>query len=214
MITITPISESALVCQLPAPATLDNQRKLWAFAEALTQFDEIAEVVVGMNNVTIFSKIMQNPTALASNMKKLWAQTDGRHRQGKHVKIPVHYGGQYGEDLSEVARFHHTTVEQIVRLHSETVYTVYMIGFQPGFPYLGGLPETLHTPRRATPRTLVPAGSVGIGGSQTGVYPFASPGGWQLIGRTTLPLFDQQNSPPTLLQAGDTVQFIAERVEL
>ena len=88
-----------------------------------------------------------------------------------------------------------------------------MMGFQPGFPYLGGLPENLHTPRRATPRTEVPAGSVGIGGSQTGMYPFASPGGWQIIGRTSVALFDAQKQPPTLLAAGDRVRFRAERIE-
>ena len=89
-----------------------------------------------------------------------------------------------------------------------------MMGFQPGFPYLGGLPEHLHTPRRAEPRTEVPAGSVGIGGSQTGVYPFTSPGGWQLIGRTDIALFQTASYPPTLLLAGDTVRFVAEEVRL
>lgn len=99
-------------------------------------------------------------------------------------------------------------------MHSESIYTVYMIGFQPGFPYLGGLPKCLHTPRRATPRTVVPAGSVGIGGAQTGIYPFASPGGWQLIGHTKLALFDKNQAQPTLLQAGDTVKFVVEGIEL
>ena len=99
-------------------------------------------------------------------------------------------------------------------MHSEPIYTVYMIGFQPGFPYLGGLPESLHTPRRAVPRTLVPAGSVGIGGAQTGIYPFSSPGGWQLIGHTKQALFDKNQAKPTLLQAGDTVKFVVEGIEL
>lgn len=89
-----------------------------------------------------------------------------------------------------------------------------MMGFQPGFPYLGGLPENLHTPRRSQPRTKVPAGSVGIGGSQTGVYPFTSPGGWQLIGRTEMPLFNIEKTPPVLLQAGDNVRFVAESIHL
>lgn len=89
-----------------------------------------------------------------------------------------------------------------------------MIGFQPGFPYLNGLPQNLHTPRRNVPRTKVPAGSVGIGGRQTGIYPFTSPGGWQLLGRTELPLFDIQHNPPTLLTAGDNVRFVAESITL
>lgn len=214
MISIIPISESALVCRLPPPATLENQKRLWAFADTLRDQDKISEVVIGMNNLTLFCTASQDPILLAEQVKRLWRQTRANHYQGKHIEIPVRYGGRYGEDLAEVARFHHTTPEQIVRLHSQMRYIVYMIGFQPGFPYLGGLPEALHTPRHSTPRTSVPAGSVGIGGSQTGIYPFASPGGWQLIGHTDLALFNRHLSPPTLLQAGDTVQFVVEAMEL
>lgn len=96
-------------------------------------------------------------------------------------------------------------------MHSQAEYLVYFLGFQPGFAYLGGLPQQLHTPRRAEPRLKIEAGSVGIGGSQTGVYPAASPGGWQIIGRTTLALFNPRQNPPTALQAGDIVRFVIER---
>ena len=92
-----------------------------------------------------------------------YTHLDVYKRQGRHIEIPVIYGGELGQDLSEVAKLHNTTPKKIVQMHSDPIYTVYMIGFQPGFPYLGGLPECLHTPRRATPRTVVPAGSVGIG---------------------------------------------------
>src|SRR5438105_1640976 len=105
------------------------------------------------------------------------------------VAIPVCYGGDYGPDLDQVARQHGLSADDVVRLHTGATYRVYMLGFAPGFAYLGGLPEALATPRRAEPRTVVPAGSVGIGGSQTGIYPLASPGGWQLIGRTPVRLF-------------------------
>jgi inhibitor of KinA len=125
----------------------------------------------------------------------------------RRVEIPVCYGGAFGPDLEEVARLHAMSADDVVRLHSGATYRVYMLGFAPGFAYLGGLPETIATPRRAEPRTSVPAGSVGIGGSQTGVYPLASPGGWQLIGRTPLKLFDASREPPTLLAAGDIVTF-------
>ncbi len=125
------------------------------------------------------------------------------------VVIPVCYGGEYGPDLQDVAAAHGTSPAAIVDAHTAGRYTVAMLGFLPGFPYLDGLDAALHTPRRATPRTSVPAGSVGIGGVSTGVYPFASPGGWQIIGRTPVALFAPGRTPPTLLQAGDQVRFVA-----
>jgi inhibitor of KinA len=123
------------------------------------------------------------------------------------VDIPVCYGGVFGPDLEEVARRHGLTPDEVIRLHSDATYSVYMLGFAPGFAYLGGLAPEIATPRRDEPRTSVPAGSVGIGGSQTGVYPLATPGGWQLIGRTPLRLFDATRTPPTLLAVGDQVRF-------
>lgn len=125
----------------------------------------------------------------------------------KVVEIPVCYGGEYGPDIEYVARSHKLTIEEVVTLHSEPKYLIYMVGFTPGFPFLGGLPEVLHTPRLETPRTLVPEGSVGIANNQTGVYPIASPGGWQLIGRTPLKLFSSERENPILYQAGDKIRF-------
>ena len=123
------------------------------------------------------------------------------------VEIPVCYGGEFGPDLEHVAKLHGMTPAQVVQLHSSADYTVYFLGFAPGFAYLGGLPEALATPRMEVPRTRVPQGSVGIGGSQTGVYPFSTPGGWRLIGRTPLLLFRPQRAPMNLLQIGDHVRF-------
>jgi KipI family sensor histidine kinase inhibitor len=124
------------------------------------------------------------------------------------VEIPVMYGGEAGPDLAEVAAMAGVDDQAVVDLHAGADYVVYMLGFMPGFPYLGGLPARIATPRLATPRTLVPAGSVGIAGAQTGIYPTASPGGWRLIGRTPVRLFDPRRSPPTLLEAGDHVRFV------
>lgn len=213
-IEIIPISESALACVLPSPAALPKQQRLWAFADAVQALPETEEAVTGMNNLTVFVRADTDLQAFSDGLYALWSQTEAVKRKGRRVRIPVVYGGEFGEDLAEVAAFHQTSAEEIVRRHTEPVYTVFMMGFQPGFPYLGGLPENLHTPRRAVPRIKVPAGSVGIGGSQTGVYPFASPGGWQIIGRTEAPLFQISANPPTLLAAGDTVQFVAERIWL
>jgi inhibitor of KinA len=125
------------------------------------------------------------------------------------VEIPVLYGGGFGPDIDFVARHNHLTVPDVIRIHSSQTYQIYMIGFTPGFPFLGGLPEKLHTPRLETPRPLVPAGSVGIANNQTGVYPVDSPGGWRLIGRTPVTLFHPSKKDPFLYRAGDGIRFIA-----
>jgi inhibitor of KinA len=123
------------------------------------------------------------------------------------VEIPVCYGGALGPDIDDVARQHDITSREVIDLHASGDYLVYMVGFMPGFAYLGGLSPRLATPRRQTPRTAVPAGSVGIGGEQTGVYPLVSPGGWNLIGRTPLRIFDIDRAEATLLATGDRVRF-------
>jgi KipI family sensor histidine kinase inhibitor len=123
------------------------------------------------------------------------------------VEIPVCYGGEHGPDLEFVAASHELTVEEVIELHTQPDYRIYMVGFTPGFPFLGGLSEKLHTPRLETPRTRVPQGSVGIANAQTGIYPIASPGGWQLIGRTPLRLFAPERPNPFLYQAGDYLRF-------
>jgi inhibitor of KinA len=123
------------------------------------------------------------------------------------VTIPVCYGGEFGPDLERVAQAAGLTAQQAVELHSGAEYRVQMMGFAPGFPYLSGLPERLATPRLAKPRLAVPAGSVGIGGSQTGVYPIQTPGGWNIIGQTAVKLFDPAAENPFLLSPGDIVRF-------
>jgi len=125
------------------------------------------------------------------------------------VVIPVCYDSEFGPDLADVAQHAGLSVEEVIRLHTSPTYLVYFLGFTPGFAYLGGLPEPLHTPRLATPRISVAAGSVGIAGSQTGIYPVDSPGGWRLIGRTPLRMFDPNVAPPTRLQPGDRMCFAA-----
>lgn len=127
--------------------------------------------------------------------------------QAREVEIPVCYGGEYGPDLAEVAERNGLSADEVVRIHCSGEYRVYLIGFAPGFPYLGGMSERIAAPRRSSPRLKIPAGSVGIAGRQTGVYPIETPGGWQLIGRTPIPLFLPDADPPSLLQAGDVVRF-------
>jgi KipI family sensor histidine kinase inhibitor len=127
----------------------------------------------------------------------------------RNVQVPVHYGGDHGPDLATVAADLGMSEAAVVELHAGATYTVAMVGFQPGFPYLLGLPDRLHRPRRASIRNCVPAGSVAIAGAQAGIYPSDSPGGWHLLGRTSLRLFDPAANPPALLQPGDRVHFVA-----
>jgi KipI family sensor histidine kinase inhibitor len=146
---------------------------------------------------------------LQSRVRELWL--DSEHQmvpEGRLFEIPVRYGGEFGPDLDDVAALHGLRPERVIGLHSEPEYFVFFLGFSPGFAYLGGLPRGLATPRLAVPRTRVPAGSVGIGGNQTGIYPLASPGGWRIIGRTDLRLFDTSAEPPALLRAGDRLRFV------
>jgi KipI family sensor histidine kinase inhibitor len=165
-----------------------------------------------MNTLSVYT---QDLTARQLLQLQYFLQTISHDSQfikkfdGRHIEIPVRYGGGYGPDLLDLAQQKNMTVRELVERHTAPIYTVYFMGFQPGFPYLGGLSPELYSPRHAVPRLQVPAGSVGIGGEQTGIYPFASPGGWQLLGRTELPLFNLKNEQPTLLQAGDTLSFVA-----
>ncbi len=126
----------------------------------------------------------------------------------RRLDIPVCYDPEFALDLTSVADAHDLHADDVVRLHSNANYVVQMIGFSPGFPYLAGLPPSLHTPRRASPRIQVPAGSVAIGGEQAGIYSCKSPGGWNVIGRTPVQLFDPQRDPPCLLRTGDVIRFV------
>ncbi len=126
-----------------------------------------------------------------------------------NINVPVCYGGDYGPDLSWVAAYNGISEEEVIKIHTQSLYTVYMLGFTPGFCYLGGLQSQISCPRKETPRMIVPAGSVGIAGTQTGIYPIESPGGWQIIGKTPLLLFRPWHQHPFLMEAGNTVQFYA-----
>lgn len=212
---IYPFGDSALVCEAPAPATLACQQRIWALAEAARDWPDVVEVVPGMNNLTIvFDPVRVDLEARAVDLSAAWDQAVGVEARTREIEIGVRYGGEDGPDLRAVAEYTGLTVEEVVRRHASAQYIVFFVGFQPGFAYLGGLDPALHMPRRAVPRVAVPVGSVGIGGAQTGIYPAASPGGWQLIGRTPSQLFDPTRDRPTLLEPGDRVRFtIAEIVQ-
>ena len=124
------------------------------------------------------------------------------------VEVPTVYGGEFGPDLSFVASHNHLSEDEVISIHSGTDYLVYMLGFIPGFTYLGGMDPRIATPRLSSPRTLIPAGSVGIAGEQTGTYPSDSPGGWQIIGRTPVTMYDMSKAQAALLKAGDYVRYV------
>jgi inhibitor of KinA len=148
------------------------------------------------------------PADLMARITEIAAQAGGDHLPSHRLlTVPVFYGGEYGPDLDWVADHLRLTPEEVIRLHAETIYRVYMIGFTPGYPYLGELPAALAVPRRNTPRTRVPKGSVGIAQRQTGIYAAESPGGWQIIGWTPIELFDPDRRLPSLLEMGDEVKF-------
>lgn len=129
--------------------------------------------------------------------------------EAKVYIIPVYYGGEYGPDLENVATTKKLSIKEVIQVHTAVDYRIYMLGFTPGFPYLGGMDESIATPRLTKPRTKIHAGSVGIAGKQTGIYPIDSPGGWQIIGRTPLKLFDINRKEPILLEAGNYIRFEA-----
>lgn len=132
----------------------------------------------------------------------------GSAQRKRVFEIPVCYGGEFGPDIENIAAHADLSVEDVIRIHSSGEYLIYMLGFLPGFCYLGGLDERIHTPRLANPRVKIPAGSVGIGGSQTGIYPLDSPGGWQLMGLTPVKTYDPDRETPILLEAGDYIRFV------
>lgn len=163
-----------------------------AFASLLVLYDP---VVIGYEEISgTLRAICENPTSVSERKSFLYT-------------IPVCYGDEFGEDLEDVAAHAGMSADEVVRCHSERTYLIYMLGFLPGFPYLGGLDPAIVCPRLASPRQKIEAGSVGIGGEQTGVYPLASPGGWRLIGRTPVKLYDPNRAEPIFYSPGDSVKF-------
>lgn len=206
------LGERAVVLELEPPVSLESQQRIWGLNQRLQSYASVLEVIPGMNNITLILRDPQQSALDAiERLQRWWEESEAQLPESRQVEIPVIYGGESGPDLAAVAEHAELTPRQVVELHSSSDYVVFFIGFQPGFPYLGGLDPRLHMPRRAEPRVAVPAGSVGIGGSQTGVYPLASPGGWQLIGQTRTALFDPLQQPPTLLRPGDRVRFVPQQ---
>lgn len=170
----------------------------------------VNELIPAYATLTVcFDPMRHDAAALAARLQSLLRGIGAPDpMKGRRVELPVCYEGEHAPDIEELAQHAGLSVAEVVRRHSETDYRVFFLGFSPGFPYLGGLDPALAMPRRDTPRLAVPPGSVAIGGAQTGVYPQRSPGGWRLIGRTPVRLFDPSREPACLLSPGDRLRFV------
>ncbi|RZK81824.1 MAG: 5-oxoprolinase subunit PxpB [Pedobacter sp.] len=174
-------------------------------------FEGFVEYVPAYTTITIYYQpfIVGYDELLEMVIEMLAEESSDAEQERVLIEIPVLYGGKYGVDLHSVAKHNRLTIEEVVAIHSGAEYLVYMIGFAPGFPYMGGLDERIAAPRKTSPSAKILSGSVGIAGMQTGIYPMETPGGWQIIGRTPLKLFDVERDNPSLLKAGNLVRFKA-----
>lgn len=221
---IFPLSENALTVDFGNRIDVTLNRQVLVLAEAIDRqpFAGLAELVPAYGSLTVFYDVWtvrkDNPTfptawaAMQAKVETYLADCknysfDDKIVSPRIIKLPVCYNLESGWDWDDVCRHTGLSREEVIRRHTAATYRVYMMGFLPGFAYLGGLDETIAVPRKAQPRTQVEAGSVGIAGQQTGVYPLNSPGGWQIIGKTSVKLFDKTAPNPVLLQAGDQVRF-------
>lgn len=208
------LGSCALLCDAPAPLGIAWQRRIWALAARAETWPGVMEVMPGMNNLMlVFDPLVVTAGSIKADILKLWPYCEWDCEAGKTLEIAVVYGGEKGMDLEYVARHSDLSIDEVVRLHTTAVYTVFFLGAYPGFGYLDGLHPKLCTPRRQEPRLQVPAGSVGIGGAQAGVIPSMFPSGWQIIGNAQDVFFDVTKNPPALLAPGDKIKFRVERIE-
>ena len=219
-LTILPLGDTAIIINFEnkIDETL-NRKVLYLFHKLKKKsFPFVKDIVPAYSSITIFYDllIMNNKNTLnkfslrnfTDQIKNLIEEDiEISSLPSRNIKIPVCYSPKYAPDLDYIAKEKNLTTDEIVRLHTAKKYRVYMIGFLPGFAYMGEVDERIAFPRKAQPRTIVEAGSVGIAGSQTGIYPLDSPGGWQVIGKTPIKIFDKEKDDPVLLQPGDEIEF-------
>ncbi|HEX8333467.1 MAG TPA: 5-oxoprolinase subunit PxpB [Segetibacter sp.] len=216
--TISPLGDSALTVTFGSSIDEETNLKVLSLFRLLKQqdFTEIIDVIPAYASLTIvynvyeiYLNIKRSPfNYMCDKVEKLTESLQiQKLSTSKVVEIPVCYNPSFGTDLPEMSKNKQVLIEEIVQIHTSTTYHVYMIGFLPGFSYMGTVDEKIATPRKAVPDLKIPAGSVGIAGEQTGIYPFDSPGGWNIIGRTPLKLFNAKADSPCLLQPGDKVRF-------
>ena len=211
-VKILPEGDSAILIEFPKVISPEINGKITSLAHLLKE-----QQIVGVMDMTpAFCSLLVHYDPRVITYGKLLNRVnkimklnlDTKAKTKKIYEIPVCYGGEYGPDLEFVAKNAGISVEEVIKIHSSKDYLIYMLGFLPGFSYLGGLDEKIHTPRLANPRIKIPAGSVGIGGAQTGIYPLESPGGWQLLGKTPVKTYNPDREIPILFEAGDYIRFV------
>lgn len=211
MIRIAPAGDAALVMEFPQRIDPAINARAIALAEALQGRcgTAIRDAVVGYATLTVyFDPLAVDGVWMEAEMRDAAGELeDLPEAAGTLLDVPVCYGGDLGPDLADVAAFGGCAPEEVIALHAQTQYRVYMVGFVPGFAYMATVDSRIAAPRRSTPRTAVPMGSVAIAGGQTGIYPAVTPGGWNIIGRTPLKPYDPARRNPFLFRAGDTVRF-------
>lgn len=206
-----PISEDCMLIQFDL--RIENKmhlelKKLLKFLE--TPLDGVKEIVPGLDSIAVFyDPMVVTYESLGAQISQLSVNSETVDTKSKHWTIPVCYDMQFGIDLELVAENSKLGVDEVVKMHTSTTYEVLMLGFLPGFAYLGNVDDSLRIPRKANPRQLVSAGSIAIADEMTGIYGAASPGGWHIIGRTPLSTFDINKNPPNFLSQGDTVSFLS-----
>ena len=202
---------SAILVEWPANISQDIIQDIISFERQVKEIDSILDTVVAYNSLLIrYQNPIVDQELTISQLKNKYAASSYLMKQDQFLwDIPVCYDASFGIDLEEIANEKKCSVADIIRLHTDTNYLVYFIGFQPGFLYLGGLHQNLHVPRKSNPRVRVDKGSVGIGGAQTGVYPQNSSGGWNIIGKSPLNFFNMKATNPCFAKPGDRIQFVA-----
>lgn len=205
-----PMGDCALVMEFANEISKEVNARIRQTTKAIEKIEGVIEVLPTYRSITIFYRPDQiTYDELVTKLQTIREGNEEGVSLSRRIEIPTVYGGEYGPDLAYVAQHASLSEEEVIRIHTGTDYLVYMLGFSPGFTYLGGLDARIATPRLESPRVKIPAGSVGIAGSQTGMYPSESPGGWQLIGRTPLKLYDPKKEPPVFIQAGDYIRYVA-----
>ena len=211
-IRILTAGDSALLIEFGKEINPETNRKITAIVQLMREqhIEGIVDVIPAFCSLLInYAPRVLSYEELKERMENLLKMETKTETTRKRIfEIPVCYGGEYGPDIDNIAEHAGLSVNEVIKIHSSKDYLIYMLGFLPGFTYLGGLDERIHTPRLASPRLTIRAGSVGIGGSQTGIYPLDSPGGWQLMGLTPVRTYDPERQTPILVEAGDYIRFI------
>jgi inhibitor of KinA len=209
-VNIKPLGDSALLISFGEVIDDEVNARIHAVARAIEgrDFEWLTEVVPAYSSLAVIFDPLRATFEEVKNAVVPLLNASAETFEGRKIEIPVLYGGEYGPDIEFVAQYNGLSVEDVIGIHSGKTYRVHFLGFLPGFAYLSPVDERIATPRLEKPRLKVPAGSVGIAGRQTGIYPLESPGGWQIIGRTPLRLFNPAREQPTLLQPGDEVKFV------